>query len=183
MKHTNRYFIGDLHIGHENMAFRRGYDTLEEYHITLISTWNTTISNTDIVYICGDLAININKCIDVLTKLNGKKVLILGNHDTNKNIKKLQPYLHGICSSISFEGIVFTHIPVHPFELERGRSRANVHAHLHEKYFVDRRYTSVSVERIGLKPLPFDYFRKQFNGVRSKYPIIDSIRNIFNKRK
>ena len=49
----------------------------------IIKRWNRTVTPQDHTYILGDFAFcNAEKAIQHLQRLNGKKTLIIGNHDT-----------------------------------------------------------------------------------------------------
>lgn len=79
------FFTADLHFGHENiMRFdRRPFNSVEEMNKELIKRWNNKVSKDDTVYILGDIiwkSCNDN-AIDIIKALNGKKILITGNHD------------------------------------------------------------------------------------------------------
>lgn len=82
------FVIGDLHlsIGVENkeMDVFVGYDNYME---KLKTNWNKVVSDNDIVIVCGDIcwAKRLEKAVETLNyiaeELNGRKVLIRGNHD------------------------------------------------------------------------------------------------------
>ncbi len=77
------YFTADLHLGHKNILelCNRPFQTIEEMDQTLIDNWNKKVTNADTVYIVGDLIYKAEDYENYLSKLKGKKVLILGNHD------------------------------------------------------------------------------------------------------
>ena len=84
------YFTADTHFGHNNIIkiCERPFEDIEQMDNTLINNWNNVVTNNDIVYIVGDFAGDNADADYYLDKLNGKKILILGNHDRNW-IKKL----------------------------------------------------------------------------------------------
>ena len=61
------------------------YDfAINEFNENLIKRWNKVVSNNDLVYILGDIALNykdISEVNSLISRLNGDKVLIVGNHD------------------------------------------------------------------------------------------------------
>ena len=81
------FFTSDCHFGHKKiltMGNGRPFETMEDMESKLIENWNKKIlSNDDIVYVLGDMFWNYNskKIKEILSQLNGKKYLILGNHD------------------------------------------------------------------------------------------------------
>lgn len=83
------YFTSDLHLGHQNIIHlcNRPFLSVEEMDATLIHNWNKKVHRNDIVYILGDLMFRNEKAPEeYLQQLNGKKHLLLGNHD-NRWIK------------------------------------------------------------------------------------------------
>lgn len=81
-----RYFTSDLHFSHANIIkyCDRPYKSVEQMNADIIRRWNNVITPEDLVYIIGDFGyINIEEGKDLLSQLNGSKILILGNHDDN----------------------------------------------------------------------------------------------------
>ena len=88
----NTFFIADTHFSHQNIIrhCNRPWPTYEEHDAALIDNWNKVVTRKDLVYILGDFAM-IKKMDDgippmkkyrkFIMALNGKKVLIKGNHD------------------------------------------------------------------------------------------------------
>lgn len=80
-----KYYIADLHFYHKNIIKyeNRPFSSIEEMNEHMISEWNKKVKEKDEVYILGDFAFtngeNANK---LLKRLNGKKYLIIGNHDS-----------------------------------------------------------------------------------------------------
>jgi len=60
----------------------RPFDTVEKMDEELIRAWNSVVGQDDIVYHMGDFALtNSTKTKNVLDRLNGILVLIVGNHE------------------------------------------------------------------------------------------------------
>jgi calcineurin-like phosphoesterase family protein len=101
------FFTSDLHFGHANIIkyCNRPFKTTQEMDDLLISKWNTVVTPDDYVYVVGDFAFNRgkNNYIQLLTRLNGTKILIVGNHD--KNLSRSQALRFGfaaICYSLEY---------------------------------------------------------------------------------
>jgi calcineurin-like phosphoesterase family protein len=78
------WYTSDLHIGHEDTIRynRRPFKDLNEMHEELIRHWNNAVKPNDTIYVMGDLALCSYKELEpIVRRLNGNKVLILGNHD------------------------------------------------------------------------------------------------------
>ena len=78
------FAIADLHFGHKNIIkyCNRPFENTDEMDRALIKNWNETVSNNDTVLVLGDVGFGSKEYIGSLIKqLNGKKILIMGNHD------------------------------------------------------------------------------------------------------
>lgn len=78
------FFTSDLHFGHKNiMSYdNRPFASVEEMDTELIRRWNNKVSQKDTVYILGDISwYPADKTAKILRQLNGRKILIQGNHD------------------------------------------------------------------------------------------------------
>ena len=88
------YYIADTHFGHDNIRrlSNRPFNSVEEMDKVLIDNWNSKVTSNDDVYILGDFSYKGEDPIEYLKKLNGRKHLIVGNHDNkllkNPNCKK-----------------------------------------------------------------------------------------------
>lgn len=81
------YITSDLHFGHANiMKFNpatRVYKDVDHMNSEMSRAWNQTVMPDDLVYILGDVAFcNASKATSIVRGLNGRKVLVRGNHDS-----------------------------------------------------------------------------------------------------
>lgn len=80
------YITSDLHFGHKNIIKyeNRPFNSVEEMDKAIINMWNKTVEKDDLVYILGDFSwYKGQKTNEILNQLNGKKILVIGNHDEN----------------------------------------------------------------------------------------------------
>lgn len=86
---ANIYFTSDLHLDHTNIIkyCKRPFIDGRSMTEILIEKWNQQITDNDLVFILGDFlwGKNIERLNEVTANLNGKKILIRGNHDGFKN--------------------------------------------------------------------------------------------------
>lgn len=89
----NIWFTSDLHLYHKNIIklCNRPFADVEEMSNTLVENWNSVVKEDDLVFNLGDFcwsecSIVWSKLID---KLNGRQILIKGNHDHPKTLQKL----------------------------------------------------------------------------------------------
>lgn len=78
-----RYFTSDWHFSHANVIryCNRPFTDVHEMNKALTSLWNDTVKPDDTVYFLGDFAMNKNLVTVIAPKLNGRKILVPGNHD------------------------------------------------------------------------------------------------------
>lgn len=84
------FFTSDTHFGHKNVIkfCNRPFSNVEEMNETLIKNWNDTVGPEDTIFHLGDFAFGGSQLWnDTLKRLNGHKILIIGNHD-DKNLRQ-----------------------------------------------------------------------------------------------
>lgn len=162
-KMTANWFISDTHFGHQNIITFQGTDgkpirpfaSVEEMDERMVQNWNSVVRPHDRVYHMGDVVMN-RRCLPILSRLNGKKVLIKGNHDIFP-LKDYLPYFDDIRAYkiMPAHGLIVSHIPVHTDQLE-GRWKINAHGHLHQRVLPDNRYQNVCVEQTDYFPITLE---------------------------
>jgi len=83
------YFTSDPHFGHKNIIHfcERPFESVEEMNAKLIDNWNSVIKEDDLCFILGDFSMWGKQSWDnLLSRMIGRKILILGNHDKLKNV-------------------------------------------------------------------------------------------------
>lgn len=149
---SNVYVIADLHFGHKNIAnFRRmaEFDDEKSHREWVINNWNRKITKRDKVIVLGDACFT-EEALEGISRLNGNKVLIHGNHDTLGASKYLTVFSDVLGMSRN-KACWLTHAPIHPDELS---GKLNLHGHVHSATINDRRYRNLSLENvIGYAPV------------------------------
>lgn len=149
------FFISDLHLGHENMAKKRGFSCADEMNEHIINSWNAVVCKRDMVFLPGDVTMEKKRYYPLLDKLNGDKTVILGNHDRRQDVTELLKYVNSVAGMMNYKSsVILTHCPVHPSELEY-RYKYNIHGHVHENSLEDPRYINVSAEVVNYTPVEF----------------------------
>lgn len=81
----DEFVTADTHFGHQSIIgyCGRPFATVEEMDEALIERWNAKVPRKAHVYIVGDFTFRSSiRSLRVLTaRLNGRKTLVLGNHD------------------------------------------------------------------------------------------------------
>lgn len=86
MSRKGVFFTSDWHIGHENcIKFdNRPFRDLDHMHESLISNFNKQVTTDGLTYFLGDIVTHSTSLAQsVISRLNGTKILIVGNHDKN----------------------------------------------------------------------------------------------------
>lgn len=184
---ANRFLISDTHFGHTNTWEKftladgsplRPFTSTEEMDETMVDNWNRVVRPQDTVYHLGDVVI-ARRHLETVKRLNGRKILIRGNHDIFKDKDYYEAgfeQIHGV--RVFVDQFILSHIPLHP-DCVGERFKRNVHGHLHgnritrdiicradprtiEHEFytvrteVDPRYLCVCVEQTNFTPVSFD---------------------------
>lgn len=161
--HKN-YFIADPHFSHHNViTFKdnkgyiiRPFKSIEQHDSFIIDNINRLVRPMDKLYILGD-AVMYRRMFPILNRIITKKrILIRGNHDIFK-LKDYLPYFKDVRAYkvMPKHGIIFSHIPIHPNQLE-GRFTLNVHGHMHHNFIEDSRYLNICPEWIGYDPIELE---------------------------
>ena len=165
------FLVSDTHFGHlgvcrftrsDGVTKLRPWDNAEEMDEFMIKAWNERVGPKDKVYHLGDVVIN-RRALPTLSRLNGDKVLIRGNHDIFRD-EEYREHFRELRAYHVVEGMIFSHIPIHEESL--GRFGVNVHGHLHANRVmkngeVDVRYHNVCVETTDFAPILFEDVKKR----------------------
>jgi calcineurin-like phosphoesterase family protein len=160
------FLVSDTHFGHagvcrftesDGVTKIRPWTDPAEMDEEMVKRWNDTVRPTDKVYHLGDVVIN-RKALPTMARLNGDKVLIRGNHDIFPD-DEYRKYFRELRAYHVMNGMILSHIPLHPESL--GRFGVNIHGHLHSGRVmsdgaVDTRYHCVCVEQTDFKPILFE---------------------------
>lgn len=168
------FLAADTHLGHRLMEERRPWDTLEEHDEAIIERWNSVVRANDIVWHLGDVAMNRNK-LHLAGRLNGRKKLVMGNHDTHPIAEFLEIFEEVRACKVLHD-MILTHIPVHEAQLRRFGVNVHGHTHGHRVMHVpypenglgfdnniDPRYICVSMEQIDYTPVSIEKIRSRIN--------------------
>lgn len=169
---ANIFFCADHHIGHNNIlqftredgTKLRNFQSIEAHDEYLVERHNSVVRPGDRVYFVGDVAMH-HRYLQVLGRMNGKKVLVKGNHDIHK-LSHYTPWFEDIRGFHQFSGMAISHIPIHPGSLSRWK--VNIHGHLHSNRVTldsgqyDQRYHCVSMEQLDdYTPVSLEQLRQK----------------------
>lgn len=184
---ANTFFTADLHVGSKNIIgyCNRPYSSVEEMDEALIDNYNSVVSNKDTVYLLGDLVWGHQNYRAVLSRLNGQKHLILGNHDNEQCYKKLAiDHVIGsirLMRGITIEGqyIWMGHYPMRSWNRSFHGSWM-CYGHIHNTLPDYGLSTDVGVDKWNYFPVSYEQLKDYFKGrdklynmeVRDDYSIV-----------
>lgn len=154
------FVTSDLHFNHGNVIgfCKRPYDTVEQMNEDLIEKWNNVVTAEDTVYVLGDFFMGMLTEVEgILKRLNGKIILIRGNHDTKNRLELLER--NGVIIKdidyVSYKGLFFImcHFPVYNPDFVKMIRDSNtegilLYGHIHEK--ASTGYTGEGTYHVGV---------------------------------
>jgi len=172
------FLVSDTHFGHTGVcrftnkdgSKMRPWTDPDEMDEEMVKRWNETVRPNDKVYHLGDVVMN-RKALKIMSRLNGDKVLIRGNHDIFRD-DDYREHFRELRAYHVMNGMILSHIPIHEESL--GRFGVNIHGHLHanrvmkraetlhefmtrgSREWVDPRYHCVCVEQTDYRPILFE---------------------------
>lgn len=173
------FLVSDTHFGHagvcrftrnDGVTKLRPWTDPDEMDEAMVKAWNNRVRPTDKVYHLGDVVMN-RKSLSIMSRLNGDKVLIRGNHDIFRDTD-YREHFRELRAYHVMNGMILSHIPVHAESL--GRFGVNIHGHLHANRVrkargvdartgevlysdaIDPRYHCVCVEQTDFAPILFE---------------------------
>lgn len=160
----NIWFTSDHHFGHASIIgyTNRPFSDVHEMNVKMTNYWNELIMSNDIVYHLGDFSFQSDRYIN---RLNGKIVLVRGNHDKDRHLHLFDLVVDGVALKIGEFNCFLTHWPI-----EVGRKYQNnspelkllevydriINGHVHEKWKVKGKNVNVGVDVWDFKPIHID---------------------------
>jgi calcineurin-like phosphoesterase family protein len=201
MKQDNQpklWFSSDLHQSHRQILKycpNRKCQTVEEMEQKIIDNFNAVIKPEDHLIILGDVFLgNKTKAKEFLSKINGKKICIKGNHDVSCN-QLMKIGFDWACYSmtVNIQGtpVLLSHYPYrYNFfkkwytliksylggrrvdrrdfkQSPKDRGAILLHGHTHSTKKVNGRMINVGVDAWNLKPVSEDELASLINRIKN----------------
>lgn len=135
------YFISDLHFSHNSVnksKDMRGFSSVEELDNHMVHQWNSKVGNKDTVIVLGDFSMAKGKETNkILSRLKGKKWLIIGNHDklflndsefNTNHFELIEDYKE---FKINKKYIIMSHYPILTYNKQFSKNTYMLHGHIH----------------------------------------------------
>lgn len=180
------WFTADTHFGHANIIRYSGRPFHDVNHMdeALIEAWNRRVLPEDTVYHLGDLALGrIEDSLAKTARLNGRRVLVPGNHDRVSAAESLArrvrfaPLYEAAGWVILPESVIIdldgpvmlSHYPYRGDQAQHDRHAQLrpedaglplLHGHIHELRHIDGRMFNVGVDVNDYAPVHEDVIRE-----------------------
>jgi len=170
-RNFNIFVISDLHFRHDKIIqiMNRSFANTEAMHRHIIRQWNGTVRPQDMVIIVGDFiwtAGASEEMVSLCKQLNGRKILVKGNHDTKSDSFYMDRCVDFVCNrfewTIQGNRVIFIHHPDH-IVVNTPNHDYNyiVHGHTHTRtpFLVkwnDIIYINVGAEHLKYLPMSLD---------------------------
>lgn len=162
------FFTSDTHFQHTNIIkyCNRPFSSVEEMNEKLIQYWNETISNDDIVFHLGDFAFcGPTKAREIKEKLNGKIILIRGNHDYESTLKLFDNVFDQLLLNLNGDLVYLNHYPFGNFP---DNTHYQMFGHIHStkenpcQYLCKHQY-DVGVDNNDYRPINWLNIKSKLN--------------------
>lgn len=154
------WVISDTHFTHQ-MFIDEGIRPAN-YNEQIIENWNKLVAKDDLVIHLGDVIFGHEKerIKDILAGLNGRKILVKGNHDYKPDQWWLKMGFEHVYDTATYGDVIFSHIPM---QIPQGY-KTNIHGHLHNSTHrteevqdvLTKNHLLVALEITGYKPIKLE---------------------------
>lgn len=137
------WLTSDLHLFHKNIIQYCGRPYSDEYEMNddIVDKWNACVTDDDRVIVVGDLTAGLfdrkDSLAEIITRLRGKKELVVGNHDHCSKKWYRDAGFKSVVNHFCEGRMLFVHKPATEFNEKSVRLRAIhkpglvVHGHIH----------------------------------------------------
>lgn len=182
-KNAGLFFYSDTHYSHKkiiqycNRPWNEGRNAARELVVTdenvvqmnaeLVKRYNEVVGTNDVVYFLGDVAFGKKENVkEFISQLNGKKLLVKGNHDHHKNDVYLEAGFSWVYDRpiVIKDFMILSHAPLQ--FLNSNCPFYNVFGHVHDSEMYKtwtRCGCCACVERHDYRPVSFDEIMKKYN--------------------
>ncbi len=186
------HFSSDAHYGHKGVIefCQRPWGDVERMDNALMGLWNSVVKPEDTIYVLGDFSFhNPSGTAKIAQVLNGKKILVAGNHDKCSRTQYLamgfQDVFQELVLNLLGKRLRLSHYPYWPeapenepaYELRYPNLRPKrdpdeylLHGHVHKAWKVSGRQINVGVDQWSYKPVSLSSIEKLIYQIKKNEP-------------
>lgn len=158
------YFTSDEHYFHAKILqyTNRDFTDIGTMKYEIMKRHNEIVTDNDVTYHLGDFAFTNNwlEIQSIIKKLNGRHILILGNHDYVYVPNYVEAGFESVHTSLSIEDFVLIHDPAVAGVI---KERKYIHGHLHQLALrIAPHCYNVSVEMHDYYPVSLEQIKKEW---------------------
>lgn len=163
------YFTADQHYEHDAIIqhCNRPFKNTKQMRHAFKRNWNNIITKDDITYFVGDFSMPEPRRREIfkqiLNSLNGRKILVVGNHEIDKIL------FYAGDRGIGFEQVVYPYIEVEEFILCHDPTlslvapdKPFITGHVHQMWHTLRNCYNCGVDVNNFTPVSIDIIRHHF---------------------
>jgi calcineurin-like phosphoesterase family protein len=161
---------------------------VEEMNEVMIEKWNNRVNKNDLVYHIGDVGFfkSAQQMQDTMSLLNGRKILIKGNHDRFTNTQYRQAGFEDIHDELMLEIIdragagqkfLLTHKP----EVLYTGPGYVLCGHIHQQFYYQGNNLNMSVEVWGYQPVTMEEINQRIDWLRENVYDTNTKMSLFAK--
>jgi calcineurin-like phosphoesterase family protein len=157
------WFTADTHFYHKRIIdlAKRPFSSVEEMDETMIARWNERVQKGDTVYHLGDFAFTDHT--PYLERLNGHKVLVIGNHDHSNRIRRAEGWMthrHLLEVKVDDQPVVLCHYRMNVWNRSH-HGAIHLYGHSHGNLEGDSQSQDVGVDVWDFRPVTLDEIKEQ----------------------
>ncbi len=145
----------------------RPFSSVEEMDSAMIDAWNEVVSDNDIVYHLGDFCFGSDDYAEyIFNQLNGRKILVLGNHDIDRDgnaLKKIadlnwhKPPAHAVYTRDEGQYLYLSHYAHRVWPSSNYNNSYHFYGHSHDMLYQNGLSRDVGVDSadVNFRPRTF----------------------------
>ena len=183
---NNIFFTADTHFMHENILSAnpdlinkgRPWSNTRDHDEELLANWNNVVDKNDVVYHLGDFALGkgpkkVLQCYyqAIIYRLNGKKHLIIGNHDKKETLALdgWESINNMMKIKVFDQVIILCHYPMMAWDRSH-YGTWHLHGHMHNMLnpSTNRYRIDVGVDNWSWAPVSFNRIKQECETIEFK---------------
>ena len=164
------WFCGDHHFFHGNIIhkfrLRPEFNNVKEMHSYIIEKHNQYVKDGDVCYFLGDIAMlskdNINKIEPLIRQMNGRKHLVMGNHDDNHPFTYEKMGFDSVHTAMVLpedNKFILTHDPSKSII---DKNKFWIVGHVHDLFVIQKNCINVGLDAWNYRPVSFKTVKNMF---------------------
>lgn len=185
------FFISDSHFYHDKIIRFAGrpFRNVEQMNNAMVENWNRRVGQHDTVYHLGDIGFfrSAQRMQDTVSALNGRKILIKGNHDKFTNTQYKMAGFEEV-HKYNYRYPVYDELQQVAFWLTLQHKPAifsdgiTLCGHIHQQFYFQGNNLNMSVEVWGYQPVTLQEIQDRIKWLKENVYDTYTEMKIFGKK-